>query len=468
MVRTCWAPPSRPISSLSLKPDGPINTKESFLQVVCAGRPGQGHAIVVLARHGSRDDREDLLLREGAKRRPRWRPAGRLEKRKAEPRRAPSRVRGGRPRAPPSSRFTPQVAGPSDRMANSPRHGYVPESSPPPAVGGPDRRGGLMGTEIVAALWMVGALRLLAPLQADTPSVRLDAAGLAQRLAASTESAPANLAGVDLSGLDLTGVDFKRANLTGARLAGTKMAGANLFSCDLTDAVASDAVLTKANMDGTVLRRADFRRANMEGASLFATILEKTDLSGANLVGHPTHRIPAEREPGGREPQERQRGRGSRQPIHGRDARHLRRRGSTGRRPSRHQSLQGRFLTRRSHRRQAPRRQPRELRPGADRLQPRRPDRRAGWRSRTSKARILLAPSASHRLRAWIRPATVTRRSSMRNDQMRPGVRAASMAPAGRRRACRRAAARPRDPTGPPPTRPAAPRATLRRASWRT
>ncbi len=27
---------------LSLKPDGPINTKESFLQVVCAGRPAKG------------------------------------------------------------------------------------------------------------------------------------------------------------------------------------------------------------------------------------------------------------------------------------------------------------------------------------------------------------------------------------------------------------------------------------------
>jgi mono/diheme cytochrome c family protein len=27
---------------LSLKPDGPINTKEAFLQVVCAGRPEKG------------------------------------------------------------------------------------------------------------------------------------------------------------------------------------------------------------------------------------------------------------------------------------------------------------------------------------------------------------------------------------------------------------------------------------------
>src|SRR5438045_6184516 len=27
---------------LSLKPDGPINTKESFIQTVCAGRPAKG------------------------------------------------------------------------------------------------------------------------------------------------------------------------------------------------------------------------------------------------------------------------------------------------------------------------------------------------------------------------------------------------------------------------------------------
>jgi len=27
---------------MSLKPDGPINTKEAFLQVVCAGRPDKG------------------------------------------------------------------------------------------------------------------------------------------------------------------------------------------------------------------------------------------------------------------------------------------------------------------------------------------------------------------------------------------------------------------------------------------
>ncbi len=27
---------------MSLKPDGPINTKEAFLQVVCAGRPAKG------------------------------------------------------------------------------------------------------------------------------------------------------------------------------------------------------------------------------------------------------------------------------------------------------------------------------------------------------------------------------------------------------------------------------------------
>ena len=35
---------------LSLKPDGPINTKELFLQTVCAGRPEKGMPCVVRAR----------------------------------------------------------------------------------------------------------------------------------------------------------------------------------------------------------------------------------------------------------------------------------------------------------------------------------------------------------------------------------------------------------------------------------
>ena len=54
---------------LSLKPDGPINTKELFVQTVCAGRPGQGNAVVVRAGHGAADDREDLRVREGPERR---------------------------------------------------------------------------------------------------------------------------------------------------------------------------------------------------------------------------------------------------------------------------------------------------------------------------------------------------------------------------------------------------------------
>jgi hypothetical protein len=64
-----------------------------------------------------------------------------------------------------------------------------------------------MGTAIVAGLWMVGALRSMAPMAADTPAVRLDAAQVAQRLAAA-KTTPPDLARTDLSGLDLTGVDF--------------------------------------------------------------------------------------------------------------------------------------------------------------------------------------------------------------------------------------------------------------------
>ena len=41
-MRTCWERRSRPHLILSLKPDGPINTKELFLQTVCAGRPEKG------------------------------------------------------------------------------------------------------------------------------------------------------------------------------------------------------------------------------------------------------------------------------------------------------------------------------------------------------------------------------------------------------------------------------------------
>ncbi|MFL5515037.1 MAG: pentapeptide repeat-containing protein [Gemmatimonadales bacterium] len=118
----------------------------------------------------------------------------------------------------------------------------------------------------------------------DSPTVRLDLAGLKQRLESGGSDGP-DLTRVDLSGLDLAGLDFRRANLTGARLSRAKLPGANLFSCDLTDADLSGADLTKANMDGTVLRRATLKQANLTGASLFATIIEAADLSGANLSG---------------------------------------------------------------------------------------------------------------------------------------------------------------------------------------
>ena len=63
---------------------------------------------------------------------------------------------------------------------------------------------GTMGTGIIAGLWMVGILRSIAPMAADTPGVRLDAAGLARRLAAAPEA--------DLSGLD----SFARNRRAGA------------------------------------------------------------------------------------------------------------------------------------------------------------------------------------------------------------------------------------------------------------
>ena len=50
----------------------------------------------------------------------------------------------------------------------------------------------------------------LATEPADTPAVRLDAAGLKARLAAAQGDTPPDLSGVDLSGLDLRGTDFRR------------------------------------------------------------------------------------------------------------------------------------------------------------------------------------------------------------------------------------------------------------------
>ncbi len=49
---------------VSLKPDGPINTKELFVQTVCAGRPAQGHALMVFSGYGDAHDRGDLLVCE--------------------------------------------------------------------------------------------------------------------------------------------------------------------------------------------------------------------------------------------------------------------------------------------------------------------------------------------------------------------------------------------------------------------
>ena len=131
------------------------------------------------------------------------------------------------------------------------------------------------------------------------------------------------------------------------RPAGERQAGgANLFSCDLTDAVATGADLSRANLDGTVLRRADLRKANLRGASLFATIIEAADLSGANLSGTRIIGYLRGRQAGRRRAHRRQHRRRSRQPVDGRDARHVRERRPLRRGLHRRQSLQGRLLAR--------------------------------------------------------------------------------------------------------------------------
>ena len=54
---------------LSLKPDGPINTKELFMQTVCAGRPAKGMPswCALGLEHGQ--DQRHLSVREGPERR---------------------------------------------------------------------------------------------------------------------------------------------------------------------------------------------------------------------------------------------------------------------------------------------------------------------------------------------------------------------------------------------------------------
>ena len=54
---------------LSLKPDGPINTKEALPPGGLRRARPQGHAVVVRPRHGSGHHREDLLVCEGSQRR---------------------------------------------------------------------------------------------------------------------------------------------------------------------------------------------------------------------------------------------------------------------------------------------------------------------------------------------------------------------------------------------------------------
>ena len=134
----------------------------------------------------------------------------------------------------------------------------------------------MRGTATAAAL-----LALTSAATAQAP--RLTVAQVVERLAQSTDAAPASFAGADLSGLVLEGIDFKRANLNGTKFTGARLAGSDFFSCDLTDAVLEGADLKKANLDGTTLRRANLSKADLRGASLFATIIESANLNGADL-----------------------------------------------------------------------------------------------------------------------------------------------------------------------------------------
>src|SRR5690349_24281891 len=66
----------------------------------------------------------------------------------------------------------------------------------------------------------------------DSPAVGLTVSQLKTRLAAATQSAPADLSNTDLSGRDLAGLGFKHARLTDGTLRNAKLAGASLLACD--------------------------------------------------------------------------------------------------------------------------------------------------------------------------------------------------------------------------------------------
>ena len=79
-----------------------------------------------------------------------------------------------------------------------------------------------------------------------------------------------DLSNRNLAGLDLSGVDFKGANLTGANLKKANLAGA-----DLSNAI----------IDLAILRGANLRGAKLRNAKAFSTILADADLTGADLSG---------------------------------------------------------------------------------------------------------------------------------------------------------------------------------------
>ena len=144
----------------------------------------------------------------------------------------------------------------------------------------------MRGTATAAAL-----LVLTSAATAQAP--RLTVAQVVERLAQSTDAAPASFAGADLSGLVLEGIDFKRANLTGTNLTGAKLAGSDFFSCDLTDAVLEGADLKKANLDGTTLRRANLSKADLRGREPLRHDHRERQPQWRRPARHQDHRLPA-------------------------------------------------------------------------------------------------------------------------------------------------------------------------------
>jgi uncharacterized protein YjbI with pentapeptide repeats len=133
---------------------------------------------------------------------------------------------------------------------------------------------GAIGSDILAALNVIGRRVLLGKAVPDLRGVRLPKADLA-----GVNLTRANLYGANLAGAKLLGVNLTRANLNGANLAGAKLFAVSLTGANLDGASLTGATLFAANLTDAYLTNADLTGAYLTDAILTA------DLTGAILTG---------------------------------------------------------------------------------------------------------------------------------------------------------------------------------------